>query len=170
MGLLEQRLLGGDAGQPRVGAWRGALEARPAVVGAEADVDLLVLVLADVGDHDLAPRSNENRHGLRRPLASAHRPARRVDPQQLAEPGSGFWACSYWCRRRRRRLCQPQQPSGPTWSWPPLWLAARVYGIEAARRSRVATFGSASRAAVLADLDLAVGLRREVHVEAPDIA
>ena len=61
--------------------------ARPAVVRGHADVDLLVLVLANVCDTIWPSGMNENRHGLRRPTPSiSSGPAvAGIESQQLAE-------------------------------------------------------------------------------------
>ena len=174
MELLQRgrRRAGGAGGvaHPR----RIALEARPAVVGRQAEVDLLDGVLADVGDRDLPGRAIEREAPRVAQAARDHLRSgcRGIEPDQLAEQGSRVLRVGTVGAVAGR---QPQLPVGPE-----LQLTAVVVGRHVVTdrqhhppAGRVGDVGVGGRAPVLAHLQLAFSGgrgrrgRRQVDVEAP---
>ena len=128
--LLEHRRPRPGAARRVASGPRARPRARPAVVGGEPDVDLLVGVLADVADHELPGRAVEReaprvaQPDARRSPAPA-RPGRAGSACRAARPGPA---------RARTGCCPPPPspvpshslPSGPNCSWPPLWFSRLV--------------------------------------------
>ena len=118
-------------------------------------------------------RSNEKRQGLRRPLAMTSG-AGAAGSSRISLPSSELASCAL-APSAASPVASHSFPSGPNWSWPPLWLPAWSWRIEsssaAARRVGDVRVG---RTPVLAHLQLAgrrgrrrVGARGQIDVEAP---